>query len=190
VDEDRKARYLEIAQREIKRLNRFSLQMLNFSRPPTIARRVIHIPDIVRYVLSVVGKKLQHSGIKTRLSLPEDLPPVVASHDQLVQVVLNLLINATEAMPDGGWVNIEARLADGRVEVAIADSGPGLSPSVLAQIFQPFCTTKEGGTGLGLSVSHSIIEQHGGTMLAENAPGGGAVFTISLPLALSQRSYS
>jgi signal transduction histidine kinase len=100
-----------------------------------------------------------------------------------VQVILNLLINAIEAMPGGGWLNIEARLADGQVEVTVADSGPGLSPDVLTKVFQPFNTTKEGGTGLGLSVSHSIIEQHGGTMLAENAPGGGAVFTIALPLA-------
>jgi PAS domain S-box-containing protein len=183
LDEKQQAKYLQIAQREIKRLNRFSHQMLSFSRPPTVVRRAVLISDIVRHVLAVAGKQLQHGGIEVSVFLPDDLPPVFASHDQIVQVVLNLIINAIEAMHGGGRLNIEARLVDGLVEVAVADSGPGLSPDVLPKVFQPFYTTKEGGTGLGLSVSHNIIQQHGGTMLAENAPGGGAVFTIVLPLA-------
>jgi signal transduction histidine kinase len=137
----------------------------------------------VRYALSLAGKQLEHSAIKFDLSLPDDLPPVLASHDQLVQVLLNLLINAVEAMPDGGRLDIEARLVGEKAEVVLTDDGPGLPPDNLDKVFLPFHSTKQGGTGLGLSISHSIIQQHGGTISAGNTPGGGAVFTIALPLA-------
>jgi signal transduction histidine kinase len=117
------------------------------------------------------------------LSLPEDLPSVPASYDLLVQVFLNLIINASEAMPDGGTLDITARALGEEIELTFADSGSGLAPETLDRIFQPFYTTKEEGTGLGLSTSYSIIEQHGGTIAAANGPDGGALFTISLPAA-------
>ncbi len=187
LDEEKRADTLRHARQELGRLTTVTNEMLDFSRPPVVERRQVDLGDAVRYALSLAGKQLEHSGIKVNLSLPDDLPPVLASHDQLVQVLLNLLINAIEAMPNGGRLDIETRLAGDRAEVVLIDNGPGLSADNLDKAFQPFHTTKQGGTGLGLSVSHSIIQQHGGTISAGNAPDGGAIFTIALPLASTER---
>jgi signal transduction histidine kinase len=137
----------------------------------------------VRYALALAGKQLAHRRIEVSLALSDNLPPVRASRDQLTQVFLNLIINASEAMPDGGELHISARVFDRRLELAFADSGQGIPPSQMAKLFEPFHTTKEQGTGLGLAVSYSIVQQHGGTITAENAPDGGAIFVVALPLA-------
>jgi PAS domain S-box-containing protein len=183
LDAQKQAETLQHARQELGRLTTVTNEMLDFSRPPVVERRPVDLGDAVRYALSLAGKQLEHSAIKFDLSLPDDLPPVLASHDQLVQVLLNLLINAVEAMPDGGRLDIEARLVGEKAEVVLTDDGPGLPPDNLDKVFLPFHSTKQGGTGLGLSISHSIIQQHGGTISAGNTPGGGAVFTIALPLA-------
>jgi signal transduction histidine kinase len=159
-------------------------RVLDFARPPQIERRPVSAVDIVRYALTLAGKQLEHGRIDVDLDLPENLPPVLASRDELAQVFLNLIINASEAMSKGGRLSISARLAGNAVELTFADSGPGLAPEVLETLFQPFHTTKDEGTGLGLALSYSIVQQHGGTIVAGNAPSGGALFVITLPLAL------
>jgi len=103
---------------------------------------------------------------------------------QLQQVFLNLLINALDAMPDGGTLRIRSgfNAEDAAIRIEIADTGTGVDPQHAQKIFQPFFTTKHGGTGLGLAVSRQLIEQHGGTLSVADNPGGGAVFVIRLPL--------
>jgi PAS domain S-box-containing protein len=186
VDKTKQEEYLQTAHRELQRLMTVTHSMLDFSRPPGIERRSICISDPIRHALALSQKELEHRGIEVRISLPDDLPPVLASHDQLVQVLLNLMINALEAMSQGGRLSIEANCSEEHLEVSITDDGPGLSPEAVDRLYQPFYTTKPSGTGLGLSVSYNIMQQHGGTIVAGNAPGGGAVFTISLPLLPSQ----
>jgi two-component system, NtrC family, sensor kinase len=115
----------------------------------------------------------------------EDLPPVECIRSQIDQVFLNLLANAAQAMPGPGTISIETRLRDGMAVVRIRDTGPGIPPDVIGRIFDPFFTTKPvgEGTGLGLSISYEIVKRHGGDIRAESPPGGGAVFTLRIPVA-------
>jgi signal transduction histidine kinase len=101
--------------------------------------------------------------------------------EKMKQVFINLLRNAVEALPDGGMVVIESRQVDGHVEAVVRDNGPGLPEGL--DVFQLFVSTKPGGTGLGLSIAQQIVLDHGGQITAGRAPGGGAAFTVTLPLA-------
>jgi PAS domain S-box-containing protein len=181
--EEKWRQYLEAARREVERLKSLTGRMLDFARPPRIERQPTAIAERVRYAVALSSKQLQHSHIEVNIDVPDDLPPVLASPDHLTQVFLNLIINHIEALPGGGTLRIAARHAGGQVELTFTDNGPGIPPDALVRIFEPFYTSKSDGTGLGLAVSHGIIQQHGGTITARNAPDGGAVFTIMLPVA-------
>jgi signal transduction histidine kinase len=118
--------------------------------------------------------------------VPDTPCPVLGDRDRLKQAVVNLVGNALDAMRGqaGGTVRLSARMGgEGEVEVSVTDSGPGLDPQVVEQIFQPFVTTKPAGTGLGLSIVHRTMELHGGTVRLEPAPGRGTVATMRLPRA-------
>jgi len=110
------------------------------------------------------------------------LPPVECDPELLKQVILNLLLNAIHATPDGGKVWVSAVMRDGRALIEVKDEGCGIGAADRDRIFDPFFTTKEGGTGLGLSVAHQIVEQHGGILTAENNPVQGMTFSVLLPL--------
>jgi signal transduction histidine kinase len=114
---------------------------------------------------------------------PGELPALRADPDLLCQVLLGLLANAAEAAGSGGQISLEARAADGIVELGVADSGPGVPPDLRERIFEPFFTTRPRGTGLGLAVARQIVEAHGGRIVVGERPGGGARFTIRLPSA-------
>ncbi|MGA9349133.1 MAG: PAS domain S-box protein [Anaerolineae bacterium] len=189
LQEKERQEYLQAARREIERLMILTDRVLNFARPPLVERQAISVADVVRHALALVSKELHNSDIRVSLDLPDVLPPVLTLSSHLSQVFLNLMINAIEAMPDGGELSIVVRLAGDQVEVTFADSGPGIPSDAMARLFEPFHTTKEDGTGLGLATSHSIIQQYGGTMTAGNAPGGGAVFTVALPVAPLDEPY-
>jgi two-component system cell cycle sensor histidine kinase/response regulator CckA len=172
--------YLQAALREIERLQALTGRVLDFARPPQLERRPIDAAEIVHHALALSSKQLQHNQIAIELNLPGGLPQVMASRDHLTQVFLNLIINAIEAMPQGGTLSISACSRDDHVELSFADTGAGIPPESLAMIFEPFYTTKEDGTGLGLAVSHNIIREHGGSITVRNTSGG-AEFTLSLP---------
>jgi signal transduction histidine kinase len=120
----------------------------------------------------------------------EDLPPVECIRSQIDQVFLNLLANAAQAITGQGTISIETRLRDGTAIVRIRDTGPGIPPDVMGRIFDPFFTTKPvgEGTGLGLSISYEIVKRHGGEIRAESPPGGGAIFTLRLPVTRMSRT--
>ena len=180
--------YLEAVRQEVRRLMDVTGRVLDFARPPRSERQPVSAADVVRYALALADKQLEQSHIDIQLDLPEGLPLVQASHGEVAQVFLNLIINAIEAMPDGGQLRIAARGLGNAVEIEFTDTGAGLSAAALATLFQPFHTTKEYGTGLGLAVSYNIIQQQGGSISAANIPAGGAVFTVSLPLAPAQEA--
>jgi PAS domain S-box-containing protein len=183
LTEHRRRQYLHAVQREIQRLRALSNRILDFARPPKIEQRFTHVPHIVRHALTLADKQLRESRIRVDTQLPNDLPFVLASPDQLTQVFLNLIINAIEEMPDGGELRITARQVQDCLELTFSDSGPGISPELMPLIFEPFYTTKADGTGLGLAISHSIVQQYGGTISARKASGGGAIFTVTVPIA-------
>jgi signal transduction histidine kinase len=125
----------------------------------------------------------QHIRIVQELNL--DRATVRMDRQQLTQAVMNLVLNAMQAMPEGGAVTIRASLASpGRMaRVTISDTGPGIPAEHLERIFEPYFTTKAGGTGLGLALARKIVEEHQGTIRVENGPGGGAAFIVTLPVA-------
>jgi PAS domain S-box-containing protein len=185
LDKEKQKEYLENVRWEFKRLMVLARDVLSFARSPRKERQPISVAAVVRYALTLAGKQLERCHIEASAHLPDDLPPVLASWDQLAQVFLNLIVNAIEAMPQGGEMVIAAQSFAEEIELTFTDSGPGLSSDVLDKLFAPFFTTKKEGTGMGLSISRSIIREHGGAMVAGNAPAGGAVFAITLPVASS-----
>lgn len=162
--------------------------MLGMARPGTQKRQMVELGSLVEEVLLLAGKDLSKHRVRVEKKVAPVSAPVVAA--QIEQVLLNLVINARQAMPDGGTIRIETRenLGLGIAEIVVADSGCGITAEALSQIFEPFFTTKtpdsdgRGGNGLGLSVCRQIIEAHQGRIRVESAPGRGSIFTLKLPL--------
>jgi PAS domain S-box-containing protein len=181
VTEIKRTEFLEMASEETSRLITLVQQTLEFYRPAQPQAGPVDINAAVERVLALARKKLANNDVQAELALAQDLPRVNGMSDQLAQVFLNLIVNAAEAMSDGGQLRITSRLCDNQVELVFADTGPGIAPEVVAHIFEPFYTTKDTGTGLGLAVSYNIIESHQGTLSVASIPGHGATFTVRLP---------
>ncbi len=185
--------FLERMKRETERIHRVLRDLLDFARPaakPGDGGR--EPPGSVREALDdVVALCTPQRGFREvalETEVPGDLPLVVLSHERLVQLLLNLMLNAVDAVPDrGAKIAVRAIPCDGRVRIVIEDNGPGIAPSVRAKLFEPFVTTKEvgKGTGLGLAVCRGLVEAAGGTIAAEAAPDGGARFVLEVPVAPS-----
>ena len=146
--------------------------------------RPVQINDIIEDVYKLTSTHLRHKNISFEFHPDPNLPYAMGFSDHLKQVTLNLFMNAVEAMPEGGHlcVDTSALPANNEVVFSITDNGTGIEPDLLPRIFDPFVTNKETGTGLGLTFTHEIIEQHGGRILAENVLTGGARLTIWLPI--------
>jgi len=176
---------LEIIERQGGRIAEIIRSLLAFSRKAEFERRPVDLNAVVSEVVSLVERPFSKQGVRVQTELTPSLPPVQGSPEHLHQVLVNLVRNARDAMPDGGTLTLLTAHREGRVVVEVRDTGRGLSSEVREHLFEPFFTTKDvgEGTGLGLSVSHGIVAAHGGQIDAENAAGGGAVFRISLPEA-------
>jgi len=184
LNEEKKTRYLGMAQEEVERLITIVQRMLEFYRPSREGMAPTNVHTIIENVLALSSKRLQHGKITVTKKLAPNLPTINAVSDQLKQVFLNIVINAIEAMQQGGKLCIETKLSeDGDwLSVAFTDTGLGLSEKEQENIFEPFFTTKVTGTGLGLSVSYGIVERHGGRIEVQSELSEGATFTVYLPL--------
>ncbi len=172
---------------EVKRIEYLMKDLLNFARPPLPQLNETSINRRMESMLSIVAlsaKKADGREVLIKKELGEGIPPTMADPLQLEQAFLNLLMNALDAMPDGGTLSVKTSYhrPSGSILVIISDTGKGIQPGMEGRIFQPFFTTKAKGTGLGLAITKRLIEQHGGRILAENNPGGGASFKIVLPV--------
>jgi two-component system, NtrC family, sensor kinase len=174
--------YQHLAQTELERLMQTVHQMLDYYRPGGLDRKRVDLNDIVQRVLLLMDRQLVERNINYRVQYTSNLPEVLVVGDQLQQVLLNLVINAMEAMPDGGDLCIETYPRSDGVEILVEDSGPGIPPDQRERIFEPFVSTKESGTGLGLAVSYGIISAHGGSLDLLDGRGPGACFRIRLPI--------
>ena len=176
-----------LIQRESRRAAQITRDLLSFVRAEDGARGSIDLNAIAREVAELRAVAHASAGIRLTLDLADELPPVWASHAQLVQVVVNLVTNAEDALEshDRREIRISTTRGARKVFLRVEDSGPGIPEELRARLFEPFFTTKAPGkgTGLGLSLSFSIAERHSGSLRAENIPGGGARFTIELPVA-------
>lgn len=177
---------LEVILEETARLGRVVGEFLDYARPLSPRRELVHLPDLVRRVLQPPGVS-EGSG-RTDLFVSPDTPPALGDPDQLRCAVENLLRNAREAAGPRGLLRVEmGPHAPDRVALRIEDNGPGIPPEEIPRLFQPFHTTKQRGTGLGLALVHRVVEAHGGEIQVEGRPGVGAVFTVLLPAAGAHR---
>ncbi len=166
--------------------------LLNFSRQREGDYQLLDVADMVGETLELFEPHLRGRRIDLARRLDGSLPRVNGNRGRLQQVLMNLLLNAVDAMPRGGTITVAARAVSGRVRIEVSDTGIGISPEHLDKIYDPFFTTKPRGqgTGLGLSVSYGIVKEHSGTLAAESSPGEGSRFIISLPVASEERRAS
>jgi signal transduction histidine kinase len=174
---------LRLVQDEIHRLERILQDFLQFARPRVVEPRPVDLTVVVDKVFGLLSGTAEHGKVKLERELAPGLPPISGDEEQLRQVLMNLVLNAMEAMPQGGLVRATARRAEEQVELVVEDSGPGIPAEERERVFEPFFTTKASGSGLGLPLVHAIITQHGGTITIGEAPGGGAQFVVRLPAA-------
>jgi signal transduction histidine kinase len=155
-----------------------------FARQAPASRCAVQLNTVVEESMLFLESRCAKEGIGVELALESDLPEVYADAGQLMQVLVNLVVNAIQAMPAGGRLDVATRSRPGTIELSVADQGQGIAPEVAEHIFEPFFTTKDvgQGTGLGLSVVHGIVAAHGGRIEVDSAPGDGARFTVELPL--------
>ncbi|MDB5306473.1 MAG: zraS 3 [Gemmataceae bacterium] len=173
---------LQVIEAEIRRMERSLQTFLDFARPPKAERRSVDLLAVVGAVLGLVRGRTEKQRVTARVAAPPGGVALTADAGQIQQVLVNLVLNALDAMPTGGALILTVRRAGGWVEVEVADTGPGVGRDVMPRLFQPFVSGKETGLGLGLVISRRIIEDHGGTLDAANRLGGGASFFIRLPL--------
>jgi signal transduction histidine kinase len=179
---------LQVISDEITRLEAIIRNFLEFSRPPTLKRENVPLAEIVEKTLVLLQPRFEEKGLRLECDLPPQPIRLYADPQQFRQVLLNLLGNALDATPEGGQISLRAwteTVAAGRARamMRIQDTGPGVPESVRQHIFEPFYTTKEGGTGLGLCIAANIIARHGGQLVLEESSNPGAVFTLWIPLA-------
>jgi PAS domain S-box-containing protein len=178
-----------VLQQQARRAAEIVQNLMYFSRPPAPGKSPIDLGELVQRTLHLHAYSLRKSNITVDF-LKEAVPPVSGDAHQLMQVFLNLILNSEQAMRevrDRGTLRIRIEKREKSVSVIFQDDGPGISPDILPNIFDPFYTTKRPGrgTGLGLSISKAILREHNGNVEAASGPGGGAVFTVTLPLAVT-----
>ncbi|HVN16497.1 MAG TPA: response regulator [Anaerolineales bacterium] len=178
---EKRKEYFDLAQIELERLMVTVRRMLDFYRPGTAVKEKANLTNILQHVLTLMDKQLSEGGVEVVLNMPENLPKVEIVSSQIQQVFLNLILNSYDAMSGGGRLEISGHTTRGGVEVIFQDTGPGIPVDKQVNIFEPFFSTKEGGTGLGLTVSYNILTAQGGLLefLPENGPG--ACFRVFIP---------
>jgi signal transduction histidine kinase len=174
---------LRAVEREIDRLTAVTEEYLRLARLPAPRLEAESLGEIAEEVGRFVAREMEASSTRLRVEIEPDLPLVAADEPQIRQALLNLLRNAREAMVEGGEVALEARAIEGGVELRVIDGGVGIAPEQRAHIFDLFYSTKERGTGIGLSLTQQIVQAHGGRIRCDDAPGGGTVFAMWFPPA-------
>lgn len=182
--------FMEIAQSELGRIARIITRMRDFYRPNRAELSEVDVNSLLRDTIEFVQMYLRHSKIAVMCRLTHDLPALTAHSDQLRQVFLNLVLNACDAMPDGGELRLTTELLPATAKqlaaiiIRIADTGTGIAEEHMTHVFEPFYTTKPQGTGLGLAISAHIVTQHGGQITVESSVGQGTTFVITLPVPM------
>jgi signal transduction histidine kinase len=180
-DEEREQSF-GILEREVERLDEITRRVLGFARPTPDVLQPASLAGILEQALALSRNYLRNQRVEILTDIPEDLPPVLAAAGQLIQVFLNIILNAVHAMQGKGCLEIRIRSRGDRAEISFSNDGPPIPAESLPRIFDPFFTTRPEGTGLGLSVSHAILQRHHGTIQVANLPNRkGVVFTIDLP---------
>lgn len=177
---------VDVLQAQIDRIGSIVRGVSHLARNRREGWAPVDVNRVVAEAASLVRLDASAASVRFEELLQESLPRVSGVRDQLLQVLINLLLNGVEAMPGGGTLRASTTVRDGRVLIAVRDTGPGIPDEVRARLFEPFVTTKSEGTGLGLSICYSLVNAHGGSITAESDPGRGSCFTIDLPACASR----
>jgi signal transduction histidine kinase len=172
---------LQLVAEQLQRIQGIVRELVNFSRPASSERTRSDVNDLVHEALGIAK---YYKGMKSRVitaNVPDDLPALIGVRGQLVSVLLNLILNAIDATEKSGTIEIVASSGQDRIRIDVRDDGAGISVDRLAELFQPYFTTKPHGTGLGLFMCRKLLDEHGGTIECQSQPGAGATFTVSLP---------
>jgi len=195
-DENFRARFGNVVPRELERINGIVERLLELARPARVSFTLVRLPELLERALELYGDQLDDRRIDVAREYARDVPQVQADKEALYRVFVNLVANAIDAMPSGGRLTVRAgwaatgdpllpparRRSNNRVKVEIEDTGVGIEPSETERVFNPFYTTRDSGTGLGLALAHKVIQDHGGVISFKSTPGVGTTFTIVLSL--------
>jgi two-component system NtrC family sensor kinase len=192
--EEEPSDFLVLAQSEIERIARILRQLKDLYRHTPDWPGPVQLNDLIEQVLLLLHTDLERCTIVVQRNLDPTLPNILGRPDQIAQVLLNVVLNAIDAMPQGGTLRLTSRIESGlpganaasgaahaTAIIEISDTGIGLDPTMQTRIFQPFFTTKPQGSGLGLAISQRIVTQHGGSISVKSAPNAGTTFIIGLP---------
>jgi len=182
-ESDPRQRVLEKIEKQSFRAAKIISSLLSFSRSSGTEFERVDVNKVLADVLSLVEHQLEGSKIRVRRELALRVPPVRGNENRIQQVFFNLILNARDAMPSGGWLTLHTYADADTVVVEVGDTGHGIRREHIKRIYDPFFTTKGigQGTGLGLSVSYGIVQEHGGAIFVESAPGQGTTFQVALP---------
>jgi two-component system, sporulation sensor kinase E len=180
-------RHLGVVDEEIERLNKIVVDFLFAVRPMDVQLREADPGRLVAEIADFIRPEAERASVGIELALAEGLPFVALDERLMKQALLNLVKNALAAMPGGGELKLSASRADEEVRLAVEDSGVGISEEDLPKIFEPYFTTKDNGTGLGLTITFKIVREHGGEITVASRPGQGSTFTIHLPVPQKEK---
>jgi len=172
---------LDVIHAEVRRLNQIVQQFLNLAGPSSLALEPVDLAPMLAHVRDLLSPEAQSRQIELRLNIAEGLPCVMADSVQLSQALMNLVINALQAVGRSGLVAVRADHSSDHVRIEVWDNGPGVPAERLGLLFEPYYTTKKEGSGLGLWIAQQIVAVHGGDIQAQNSESGGAVFVVRLP---------
>jgi two-component system sensor histidine kinase HydH len=174
----------EIIRSELHRLESLMRQFLSLALPSSVDLQTVEVAEVVRYVCELLRPEAAERGIEIAMDIPEALPPLTVDPGQLKQALINLVINAIQAVERNGRIEIIVRAdpSAGTFSLQVCDNGPGVPGERKSAIFEPFFTTKPEGSGLGLWIVQQIATAHGGAVTVDDTPHGGAAFTLQLPL--------
>jgi len=173
--------FTSIISEEVARINKLTGTLLGFARPVHLEKAPCDINKVISNLGALLDQEATEQNIALDFKLTERLPPTVCDENQVKQILINLIINAFDAMKSGGIITISSGCINDMVFVSVSDTGPGVSPENLRNIFNPFFTTKTRGTGLGLAISQKIARWHGGDLVVRSTLGQGCTFTLTLP---------
>jgi signal transduction histidine kinase len=180
--QDAKYEFIQILLKETDRLNKIVQEFLGFAKPKEPDLQQADLNEELESVLVLTAQEARKSGIRVDKRLDPSVGKQRLDAGLLKQAFLNLILNALQAMPQGGVLTVESGLRNGMLVVRIADTGVGISEENRKRLFSPFFTTKKNGTGLGLAITYRIIENHHGTIDVASEPGKGATFTVTIPV--------
>jgi two-component system sensor histidine kinase HydH len=185
ANERRSLQRAQKLQQECQRLTELSNDFLRFAQLRELKRSPTNLRELIEELADFYGPSARQANVSLKLFLASDLPTVEWDRELIKQAMLNLILNAAQAMPQGGTLTIQAERAGERVLIHFIDTGAGIPPDVAGRIFEPFYTTRAGGSGLGLPTVRRIAEAHGGQISLQSEPGRGTKFTLDLPVAPS-----